>query len=122
MHLEREDEWRLRHHKSRLDDCGKNVYEFDARDERATVRHGRLAICTIPEVDLEAAAAFEQHAVVHSHFAASRELVADDVGVVRRLDEVFGERQREILIGVERVFVQRMVGHMEEEELKVTQA
>ena len=62
------------------------------------MRHVRLAVGAVPQIDLEAAAALEQDAAVHIGVAPARELVAHQVRVVRRLNKVLGERQREVLV------------------------
>lgn len=65
--------------------------------QRVPVEHLGLAVVAVPHVDLDAAAPAPQHALVAAGRRRAVQLVAREIRVVRRADEVLAERPRPVL-------------------------
>eukprot|EP00964_Phaeocystis_antarctica_P112491 scaffold76635_cov63-Phaeocystis_antarctica.AAC.5 len=91
--LEREDERVVRGHESLLRDGRAHLAQIDAAALGVAVREDGLAVGAVPHVELNATAAGAQHATEDGRGGVGAELVALEVGVVARVDQVVAERQ-----------------------------
>ena len=81
----------------RVGDRLEDAAHRDARHGRVLVVHDGLAVRPVEAVDLDAAAAHQEHAPVHVGRRGRVELVTRDVGVVGGGDEVVRERLRHVV-------------------------
>ena len=99
MVLHRQDDGVGRRDESAPVDRLHNGSERDLGGERvAVVDHG-LPVVAVPAVEFDAAAARQEHLAVEFHRGLAFELVAGQVGVVRRGDVVVRQRIVHVLLG-----------------------
>ena len=119
VQLQRDEDRVRRRDEGGARDRRKHGFGRDARRERVAVQHLRLAARAVPAVDLDAAAPLQQHTLVHARVRRRRELAARQVGVVRALDEVVGERLRHRLADGRVRRVEEVVGLREQQPLQL---
>lgn len=102
--LERQDHRKFGRDERRVGDGLHHVLEQNVGAQRHAVRDYRLLVfLAVPAVELDASTAGEEHTSVHLDARLAAELTSDQVGVVRRVDEVVTQRLVHVLVDVEAV-------------------
>jgi hypothetical protein len=89
---------------NKSDKCGETYFEQDiCAQGHAVCYDWLLVVLAVPAVQLDTPAAGQKYASVHLDGRLAAKLTPDQVGVVRRVDEVVAKRMVHVLVDVQAV-------------------